>query len=159
MPLFFLNITETTTQLPLHGLYEPEPVPFTFETIGWPILAAVLVILSGVIIFFQIRKYIRNRYRREALEILKQNDIHNNFNQVFIVLKSVAIHAFGREKVASLHGNSWLDFLEQTGKKVHFQSHSNEIETLLYQQKQPEDNIKTEILDNAKQWIKTHAAL
>lgn len=146
------------SSLQLGNLHEPAPVPFTFDTIGWPILAGLLVVFIFFITIFQIRKYIRNHYRREALRMLE--DIHSgdqDFSKTFIVLKQVAIHVFGRKEVGDLFGKEWLSFLEKTGKDVQLVTYELPIMNILYKNEMPASDVKDKIIDNAKKWIKTHA--
>lgn len=144
--------------LQLGNLHEPPPVPFTFDTIGWPILAGLLFALFIIITIFQIRKYIRNRYRREALRMLE--DIHStdqDFSKTFIVLKQVAIQVFGRKEVGDLFGKEWLSFLEKTGKDVHLVTYELPIMNVLYKDEMPSSEVKDKIIENANKWIRTHA--
>ena len=81
------------------SIYEPPAVGFTFETIGWAILGGLLMLGILIILFFLIKKYIHNRYRREALAALQEIQSNQQaFPQVFVVLKRVAIHVFGKSR-------------------------------------------------------------
>ncbi|SFU02247.1 protein of unknown function [Algoriphagus locisalis] len=150
--------TANPANLDLGQIYEPPPVSFTFETVGWAILGGLLMMGVLVILFFAIRKYLRNRYRREALEALaKLETDQNSFPQVLVILKRVAMQVFGREKVGTLYGSSWLSFLDKTGKQVALLKYEKQIEALIYQDKIPDDAARREILVQAQKWIKTHA--
>ncbi|MBN3581491.1 DUF4381 domain-containing protein [Algoriphagus aestuarii] len=142
----------------LGNIYEPPPVSFTFETIGWTVLGALLMIGLLVGIFFLIRHYLKNRYRREALAALSTvGSEGQNFPQVFVILKRVAIEVFGREKVGALFGSSWLGFLDKTGKNVAMNRYEKEINALIYQDQLPDYQVQQAILSEAKKWIRTHA--
>ena len=80
------------------------------------------------------------------------------FPQVFVVLKRVAIHVFGREKVGNLYGNSWLSFLDKTGKEVRLLRFEKQITDSIYQDRLPDPQAQKEILSQAQKWIKTHAS-
>ncbi len=152
------SVAANVTQVKLEGLYEPPPVAFTFETIGWSVLAVLLVLILILIVFFQIRKYIRNKYRREALiELESINGNTTAFNQTFVILKRVAIRVFGREKVGPLYGKEWLGFLEKTGRRVSLVNFEEQIYSSMYNEKELAVKEKEEIILNAKKWIKTHA--
>lgn len=158
--LLFLSITASAqdASIQLHGLYEPDPVHFSFETPGWFILAGIILLLCLVILFRQIRKYIKNRYRREALRELDY--IENStemFPQVFVVLKQTAIHAFGRSRVGPLHGKEWLTFLDETGKEVGMTEYHLQIHKAMYAGKEMKQDAQKAILINAKKWVRTHA--
>lgn len=68
------SLAQKAELLQLGPLQEPPPVPFTFDTVGWPILVVIIGISLLLIAFFLIRKHIRNRYRRAALQELQLID-------------------------------------------------------------------------------------
>jgi len=138
-------------------LYEPDPVQFTFETVGWPILGTLVIVILVIAGFFIYRNYRRNQYRREALRTLDQISQPDQVLTIFMVLKKTAIHAFGREKVAGLSGNEWLKFLERTGKNIHIIDQEKHVESSLYQSEPLPEDAQHQILSNAKKWIRTHA--
>lgn len=161
---FFQNDTLATSNsaVPIQELgniYEPPPVSFTFETIGWAVLGALLMIGLLVGIFFLIRHYQQNRYRRIALAALEKLELdQNSFPQVFVILKRVAIQVFGREKVGALVGSAWLNFLDQTGKNIALQRYEKEIQDLIYKDQLPDNQVQKSILSEAQKWIRTHAS-
>ena len=145
-------------------LYEPEPVLFSFETPGWYILAAFLIAIILFLFIKWLKYYIKNAYRREALKNL--GAIENRFNEqqdnlclndVMVLLKLVAIKTFGRQLVANLYGNDWLQFLESKGKQTPFMNHKSTILNEIYGSGLP-DNLETkQIIELSRIWIKTHA--
>ncbi|MEP0712501.1 DUF4381 domain-containing protein [Algoriphagus sp.] len=156
------TLAKNTNQAPppdLGKLYEPPPVEFTFETIGWTILGGVLMLISLVVIFILIKKYLGNRYRREAIQELDLLQSEQQaFSKILVILKRVAIDVFGREKVAHLHGAEWLSFLEKTGKHVELVRYEKQIQAMLYQNIVPDAPIRKSILSQAKKWMRTHAS-
>jgi len=137
-------------------LYEPDPVPFTFETIGWPILGGLIVLGLVIAAYLWYRHYQRNFYRREALKSL-DSIRQDQALEIFVVLKRTAIHAFGRDKVGPLSGTEWLRFLERTGKNVRLVTQEKSIQTAVYQAAPIAPDVQRQILSNAKQWVRTHA--
>ncbi len=151
-------ILQSTSPVQLHDLYEPPPVPFSFGAPGWYVLGGIVLVAAILVAIFRIRKYVRNRYRRDALrELDVMNHATDLFPQLFVVLKKTAIHAFGREEVAPLYGKGWIAFLDSTGVKVHLTDYQEAILPALYTGKTIEPEIMEKILLNAKQWVKTHA--
>lgn len=144
--------------LQLNDLYEPPPVQFSFETPGWYVLGGILLVAVILIAFFRVRRYVNNRYRREALrELDSLENTADIFPQLFVVLKRTAIYAFGREKVAPLYGPAWLSFLEKTGVNVHMTDYRDEILPAVYSGNAIDPGIQEKILSNAKRWVRTHA--
>jgi hypothetical protein len=150
------SVSAGNPALELGSLYEPPPVAFSFETIGWPILAGVLLIVLIIGVFILIRKYIKNRYRREALQALENMNDAGAIAKIFVVLKQVAMKAFGRESVGNLYGKEWLQFLEKTGKGVKMLPYESQIMQAVYKDEALQPESGNEILLNAKKWVKTH---
>ncbi|UXX78777.1 DUF4381 domain-containing protein [Reichenbachiella carrageenanivorans] len=142
----------------LQGLYEPPPVAFTFETVGWSVLVGLIVLILVIVIFFQIRKYIHNRYRREAIQEIEALDLDQTpLRTSLMIIKRVAIQVFGREQVGALHGRVWLEFLEKSAKGVQFARYEADIQLALYADQPVDETTQQEIISNAKKWILTHA--
>jgi hypothetical protein len=89
----------------------PEPVPFTFETLGW-YLAAGLALVAGLWLAWRLwKRWQANAYRRVALEELTQLDSPVGFSEL---LKRTALVAYPRTQVADLCGDEWLGFLDRS---------------------------------------------
>lgn len=170
--LYISSLQQTTAQpdslnidfSKLKPLYEPAAVQFSFQTPGWYILLALVVVFIIVFLIKWIRHYNRNRYRREALKNLRTIENHFNskadvsyLNEVFVLLKYVAIQKFGREMVAQLFGENWLKFLEEKGKKTPFQKHATIVSAVLYQSGEVNSAEAKQIIELTRKWIKTHA--
>ncbi|MCK5135253.1 MAG: DUF4381 domain-containing protein [Bacteroidales bacterium] len=151
-------------KIDLGPLYEPDAVRFSFETPGWYLLGCLLLLLAVLLFFKWLKRYRRNAYRREALKNLAiiEDSFYNqkdvlSLNDVLVLLKLVAIKAFGRQQVAQLYGNDWLEFLESKGKNTPFTYYKQPVVNTLY------DTITVDIkeiealIELSKQWIKTHA--
>ena len=113
---------EDTLQITgLEPIIAPDRVPYWPPAPGWYVVAGVMLLIFLFYIYLIIKRRKRNRYRIQALNILKEirkterkepgpKEI-NTLNQL---LKITALAAFSRERVASLSGNEWLEFLEFT---------------------------------------------
>jgi hypothetical protein len=97
----------------LHDLVMPVPVPWWPPAPGWVIVSAVLVMVLGWWLVRAIQHWQSNSYRREALVLLGKID--GSEAELPILIKRVALSAYPRERVASLTGEQWLAFLDQTG--------------------------------------------
>jgi len=151
------SIRQQEALLNLGPLYEPEPVAFTFDPIGWKILAVLIVALILIIFFLWLRRYRHNKYRRTALAHLSKIDDPQLLPEIFVLLKSTAIQTFGREKVGSLFGESWLHFLDQTAKSSKFKTFSQIIFKSIYSEKHPPISEFQKIKSQASNWISNHA--
>jgi hypothetical protein len=98
----------------LHDLVMPVPVPWWPPAPGWVIVSAALVMVLAWWLIRAIRHWQKNSYRREALALLGQID--GAGAELPTLIKRVALSAYPRERVASLTGEQWLAFLDQTGQ-------------------------------------------
>ena len=105
--------------------FQEIPLP---ESVSWfPATSAWWWVVGAVILFLAYRcfrvfeRWQRNRYRREAIEWLRGGiDGDERLQQLPVVLKATAMRAYGRERVASLGGEAWLEFLRRTGQQDGF---------------------------------------
>ena len=155
---------ETKQEVDLGPLYEPETIHFSFDAPGWYLLGGLLLLFAGFILFRWLKQYQKNAYRRDALkelEIIEKN-FHQQQNDAFlndslILLKIVAIKAFGRQQVAPLFGIQWLEYLESKGKATPFMKYKSTILNSYYNGVSGEKTKVAAVIDLTKKWIKTHA--
>ena len=99
----------------MHGLARPEPVAWIPQTLGWWVIVAWLAVLGILAAGYAYARWRRNRYRREAIGILEAietgSDAENAGSAIASVLKRAALVAYPRDRVASLHGAAWAEFL------------------------------------------------
>lgn len=154
---------EENNELALVGdILEPDPLPFTFETIGWKILGVVSLIVAIVLFYKWLKLYQKNEYRREAIQKLKLIEIQNaesqyKINQLNVILKQVAIVTFGREQVAQLYGNDWFLFLDSKNKKSEFTKYSVNFSDAIYSDKEVDETTLKSIFKITKTWINEHS--
>jgi len=101
----------------LKGIEEIAPlsaVPWDFNAPGWPYLFTFLIVCFALSIFNLWRKWQANAYRRTALAALRNVPRDEALRILPALLKSTAIATFGREPVASLYGENWLSFLDES---------------------------------------------
>ena len=146
----------------LGNILEPDPLVFTFETIGWKILAVLLFMGATLILFRRLKLYRKNKYRREAIEKLKLVKEENvtsqqKINHLNVILKQVAIIAFGREQVAALYGDEWFSFLDSKHKNSDFSKYANSFKNALYNGEGVDQQTLEAISGITKKWINQHA--
>ena len=97
---------------PLHT--SPEPAVFHLAW-GWWIMIFSLL-LSAFLLFLFVRFLLRREKRLALTELkhLKKASDETFISNVNALLKRAAIIRYGSEKVASLYGKAWLDFLNKT---------------------------------------------
>ena len=148
----------------LGPLYEPDAVRFSFETPGWYVLSIFLLLVAAFLFFKWLKRYRKNGYRREALKTIariEQNSQNQNeanqLNDIWVLLKLVAMETFGRQQVAQLYGDDWLEFLESKGKNTPFTHYKQHIINSLYDTIAVDLKETKALIELSKQWISTHA--
>jgi len=145
----------------LRDIHLPEPVSWWPPAPGWWV--ALLLSLAAIFfVVYYLRKYwLQRRYRRVALLELGNfslNDERNNqvlLEEISALLRRVALQAYGREKVAPLTGESWLAFLDNTGKTEQFSSGAAKVLGAgLYQSSVEADMEQVMLI--VRNWIKDH---
>ena len=113
---------EDTLQITgLEPIIAPDLIPFWPPAPVWYVVAAVLLFFIIFSMYLINKRRKRNHYRIEALNVLKEFG-RTEFAEIGTkeikelnqLLKMTALATFSREKVASLSGNEWLEFLEST---------------------------------------------
>src|SRR6202012_5857465 len=111
----------------MHDFYQPAPPAWTPRTVGWYVLFAIVGLLMIWLTFRATRRWIANRYRREALRELPATAPDG----LSALLKRAALATWPREKVASLNGDDWINFLSATsGDDAFRQAPGNRIEEI-----------------------------
>lgn len=129
----------------------PDPISMMPQTWGWAGLALILtgLIVLGVNAVLRHRR--ANAYRREALvELAAAGD---SAAKTAEILRRTALVAFPRKQVASLHGDKWVNFLDQTSEKKSFQENTCRA---LSEAPYREDSTDPNLTKLARDWIRTH---
>lgn len=104
----------------LHDVVAPAPVSWAPQTVGWAVLAGVLVVLAAWLGWRAWKRARANRYRKVALAEIDRivETLHDDpaaaLGAVNEILKRAALTAWPRVEVASLAGPRWLEFLDST---------------------------------------------
>lgn len=105
----------------LHPIVLPTMKGFWPLAPGWYLIAAFLVGVSVFVVFRILQKRKANKYRRDALvqlsvlqKMLGNKEAENALRALPVLIKSTALYAYSRNKIASLYGERWVDFLNET---------------------------------------------
>lgn len=104
----------------MHDVVVPEQVGWGPATAGWWILLGWLLGVGFLFARQWINERRRNRYRREALAELAtiEKQLHPggqaSARDIAVLIKRTALVAYPREQVASLYGEQWASFLQQS---------------------------------------------
>jgi hypothetical protein len=144
----------------LRDIHLPEAIGWWPLAPGWYLLGLFLLtlgVLGGLVTY---RRYAHGRAKREAQHLLKcyQQQYQQQANsQLFSakiseLLKRVALVYYPREQVASLQGEAWITFLNNTAKGVDFYCVREALLELPYQPSKKYD--LQSLFKLAQAWIK-----
>lgn len=142
----------------LHDIVVPAPVARVPETAGWLLLGGWLAAVAVIMAAHALRRWGRNRYRREAEAALARIERRvaadpDALAAVGTLLKRTAMTAYAREQVASLHGDAWAAFLRETAPgDSHVHRAAAGLARLAYQ---PVDD-PAAMIAAARRWIRVH---
>lgn len=137
----------------LNDIIAPEPVSLLPQTAGWIVLGFVLIASLTAWVVLARRRYRRNTYRREALELLDATPPQ----ALPALVKRVAIAARPRTEVAALTGDSWLDFLDRSyGGDGFSNGPGRALATLSFAPAAPDARVPDELHDLVALWIRKH---
>lgn len=115
----------------LQELPLPSPVPYTPQTVGWWMVAALLLLLLAWLGWRWYMHRQANRYRTEALgeleriaqDLVQKTGAHERQALgacLAALVKRVALVSAPRQAIASLSGEAWLQWLDQTLPRAGF---------------------------------------
>jgi Domain of unknown function (DUF4381) len=137
----------------LHDFYQPVPVSWSPQTVGWYVVSGIGALLLLWFVVREVRLWVRNRYRREALSELASTSPE----QLSALLKRTALAGWPREQVASLSGDRWLRFLVESSAIHSFQeAPGNLIEAVALAPASLTAEEQDRLKDLAAQWIRRH---
>ncbi|MCV6824519.1 MULTISPECIES: DUF4381 domain-containing protein [Halocynthiibacter] len=133
---------------------EPPPISMAPQTAGWAVLAAAILLGVAIALWRWLKHYRANAYRRAAIAAIEQ--ANGDAAEIALVVRRCALAAFPRTDVAQLTGESWVLFLEATGKGVEFDAAT--AATLTEAPYRQESAASPAFVNTVKRWIKTHKA-
>ena len=141
------------------SLMEAEPIKFSFNTIGWYALFALVLI---ILIFFMYKTLIigKRPWLKTLIKETKNLSGKHTQNEVKLILKTLkysAIRIYGRQKVANLSGPKWFDFLDKSAGSNNFSALSGLINDCVYSGKDLDYEEFTKIKNASINWMKKHA--
>ncbi|WP_242602164.1 DUF4381 domain-containing protein [Legionella nagasakiensis] len=146
----------------LRDIHLPSPIGWWPLAPGWYVFILFAIAMLGMVMIFLWRSYLNGQARRQALRLLsayqQQYEREKNAQRISAciseLLKRVALVYFPRKKVASLQGDAWISFLNETGKDVDFSQIRSQLLELPYQHKMVIKESDLSLLFNmAKKWI------
>lgn len=155
----------------LKDIHLPEAIAVWPPALGWWLLCAILLLALVLGLYYGLKSYRKQAYRRVALKALVQleqdymrsacsllND-HSLESSLVHLLKRTALSAYPRCDVARLIGDEWLHFMDN---KAGMNAFNTELGRHLLanrfapQPQRLDASTASQLLQITKQWIKKH---
>ncbi|TWU58579.1 hypothetical protein Poly51_13580 [Rubripirellula tenax] len=89
----------------------PDPVGWLPLAPVWKFLISIAIVWLTAWVWIRVIRFLRNAYRRQAIGELAVIEAEADVVKLNELLKRTAMTAYGRDEVASLHGERWVEFL------------------------------------------------
>ncbi len=150
----------------IRGIVEvlpPDPVSWLPSTSGWKLLFLLALLALGRTAWRHWRRWQRNRYRGVALSELHYYRDESlpggvRLGGIAALLKATALQAFPRRDIASLSGESWLEWLDDSTDTPVFSDPSRTLlqETLYRVGAPPQATDLARLCQESAEWIRGH---
>lgn len=136
----------------LRDIHLPDPIAMWPLAPGWYLLAGIIILSIVASTYFAYQHWLKVKARRRALREL--NKIASNDIQTLSgLLRRCALAYYPAHDVASLTGNAWINFLNNTAKKPLFTGNNAQMLKHAGYQKQDHSNIN-DLINLSRNWIK-----
>ncbi|MCB1691753.1 MAG: DUF4381 domain-containing protein [Pseudomonadales bacterium] len=150
----------------LRDIHVPAPIDMWPLAPGWWILVAFAVLLVVAILGWLYARWRRNQYRRDALAELDRLRTRYESapdNVAYIadystLLKRVALRSYRRDAVASLSGESWVQFLDHAARTDEFSMGAGQALIAGSYEREPEVDVDR-LHELGRYWIREHRKL
>jgi len=150
----------------LQDIVVPEPIaPWWPLAPGWYLLAVLVALVAGWVLWRMRQRRLARRYRAEALAELRAlrrdpPDPGKAVAAILVLLKRTALGAYPRIDVAGLNGAAWWRFLDLSGGKTRFADGLGDFaERLAYAQRGVDETSRRDLkrlYRAAEHWIRRH---
>lgn len=139
-------MTRLELEAALHPLHQPTAIAWFPAAPGYLILFALILFLLLAFSFYRYQYQKKNQAKNQALALLKNyqaayqktGDSQHSSIQISALLRRVALIYHGRQAVAGLEGEAWIQFLCQYSKNLDFQGIKTYLLDLPFQPKRAE---------------------
>jgi hypothetical protein len=149
----------------LKGISEVLPaqaISWLPTTVGWQIVAVIVLLLLGWRGYRYAQWWLRNRYRRHALQSLQELGQQHPRNGSLVphlarLLKTTALQCYPRHEVASLSGDNWTDWLNAHSGGAEFSGCSMSLLSCdVYRPGRADEDQVGRLIQECAAWIEHH---
>ena len=142
----------------LRDIHTPPAIEFWPLAPGWWFLIALILFTLACLCIVWQRHRQQTAYKRAALSQLQQIQQQSQSDKDFLqainsLLKQTALATQTRSDIASLSGDTWLNYLDQISRQDFFVNEGKVLATGPYQAEAPSIN-REQFLQGVQRWIK-----
>ena len=143
----------------MHDIYAPPEVSWWPLAPGWWVVIIMTCVIASAGVYWLIQKLKRNRYRKEALKLLTNDNLSQSVqgvSEINGVLKRTALYAYPNERaqIARLFGDAWVQWLNDHCKKPVIDAGAGS--ALAQGGYAPREVNVNALREAAKRWVKQH---
>lgn len=145
--------------LPLRDIHLPEAIGWWPVAIGWWVLIVVVIasIIGSYLLYKRLMMQTATRQAKTVLLNIRQgntSDALHTIKELSSCLRRVAISVDYREKTASLVGDAWLSYLDESMDNAPFKTGIGRLLVdVSYQQLMPEDVDINALISLCDAWV------
>jgi len=136
----------------LRDIAQPPPVSWWPPALGWWVLLAAILIAAGFAAFQGWRRWQASAYRRAAVQELQSAQ---SIAEIAAILKRTALAVYPRSEIASLSGQAWCQWLQDTGGQPVPSAVARIFSEGVFA-KSAEENAQQEVSAFVRAWIQNH---
>ena len=112
----------------LRDIHLPDSISWWPLAPAWYVVMLLILFLTIALAYYAHKRRLNALAKNQALDLLntyiehyeKDHNAQLASARISELLRRVALVYYSRDEVASLHGDAWVDFLNQTSKEVDF---------------------------------------
>jgi len=154
MPAHNVPLAAANPLAGLHNIIEPNSASWwPLPPIYYVLLVAIVTLIALAIFIFKKKQKTSQKQKQLLSQLTRLKESKGTFVELNQLLKIVALNYFERELVASLHGKTWLDFLQRYSSSTLSGSFLDEKRFIKQLYTDSEPCAENDFLQ-AQQWIK-----
>ena len=116
-------MNEPAATLALRDIHLPQAVSWWPPAPGWWLLAGALIVL-GILLWLGVRRWQKKQRHRDSMRAFRairaqfeqQQDATTLLRELSVLMRRASISFYPRQTTASLTGDAWLQFLDDTSR-------------------------------------------
>jgi len=136
----------------LRDIAQPPPVSWWPPALGWWVVLAFILVVAAFAVWQGWRRWQARAYRRAAVRELESAQ---SIAEIAALLKRTALAVYPRSEIASLSGQAWCQWLQQTGGQPVPNTVAKVFSEGIFAES-AQENVQEEVTAFVRAWIQNH---